>query len=138
LSELVRLSLAIEQSLLERLEELMRDHGYRNRSEFVRDLIRDRLVEEAWAGDRETLATVTLVYDHQQRQLSERLTHLQHHHHGAVLATTHIHLGERLCAEMIMVRGNASELRQMASELQREKGVLHAALSMSSVGGELV
>ena len=137
MSDLVRLSLSIERSLLDRLEALMRARGYTNRSEFVRDLIRDRLVEESWTGDREALATVTLVYDHHQRQLSERLTDLQHHHHGVVLATTHIHLDERLCAEMIMVRGEASELRQMAAELQRQKGVLHAALSMSATGAEL-
>ena len=137
MSDLVRLSLSIEQSLLERLEAVMHAHGYANRSEFVRDLVRDRLVEESWADDAEALGTVTLIYDHHQHQLAERLMDLQHHHHGAVLATTHIHLDERLCAEMIMVRGRASELRELASELQKQKGVLHAALSMSATGGEL-
>ena len=137
MSDLVRLSLSIEQRLLDRLEAVMCAHGYVNRSEFIRDLVRDRLVEESWAHDAEALGTITLVYDHHQHQLSERLTDLQHHHHGAVLATTHIHLDERLCAEMIMVRGRASELRELANELQKQRGVLHAALSMSATGREL-
>ena len=134
MSDLVRLSLSMEQPLLERLERLAAERGYTNRSEFMRDLIRDRLVQEEWTTNQETLGTVTLVYDHHASDLSKRLIHLQHQHHGRVLAGTHVHLDRRLCAEMIMVRGRARDIRHLADRLGREKGVLHAKLSVSSSG----
>jgi CopG family nickel-responsive transcriptional regulator len=134
---LVRVSISLERPLYERLERLRRAARARNRSEFVRKLVRDRLVEQEWEGNEEALGTVTLVYDHERRQLSGKLTHLQHHHTGTVLAATHVHLDKHLCAEMIMLRGRAAEIRRLADELRQQKGVLHAALSMSSTGKKL-
>lgn len=137
MSDLVRLSLAIEKPLYDRLEELVHQSGYANRSEFVRDLIRNRLVEREWEADHEVVGTITLVYDHETRELNRKLTHVQHHHHDVVLATTHVHLNERLCAEMILVRGRAGTARHLADELGQQKGVLHASLSLSSTGADL-
>ena len=94
-------------------------------------------MEGEWAKDEEVLGTVTLVYAHHHRQLSEKLTHLQHHHHHAVLVTTHVHLTRDVCAEVILVRAKASHVRQLADTLRRQKGVLHAELSMSSTGKTL-
>lgn len=132
-----RLSFSIETPLVERLEQLVAESGYANRSEYIRDMIRERLVEREWEADREALGAVTLIYDHHQRRLTERLTELQHHHHGHVLVTTHVHLDERLCAEVIMIRGRASDIRSLADQLRSQKGVLHGALSMSSTGKRL-
>ncbi|KAA0209703.1 nickel-responsive transcriptional regulator NikR, partial [bacterium] len=119
MSDLVRLSLSIERPLYEQLERLAAHGEFANRSEFVRGMIRDRLVHEAWQGDGEALATITLVYDHHQRQLTEKLVELQHTHHSAVLAATHVHLDEHLCAEMIMVRGAPGEIRHLADHMRR-------------------
>jgi CopG family nickel-responsive transcriptional regulator len=135
--DLERLSFTIEKPLLGRLEKLMRRGRSRNRSEFIRDLIRSRLVEAQWEKDEEALGTVTLIYDHDTRQLSDKLTALQHEHHHAILATTHVHLDHHLCAEMIMVRGRALILRELAEQLGQQKGVLHSQLSMSSTGKQL-
>jgi len=132
-----RLSFSLEAPLLERLERLVRDGRYANRSEFIRDLIRDRLVAQEWELNEEALGTITLVYDHHARELNRKLLDLQHDHHGAVLASTHVHLDPHLCAEMIMVRGSAEHLRQLADLLRQQKGVLHATLSMSSTGRRL-
>lgn len=137
MSELVRVSFSIEQPLYERLEQLVQDSGYSNRSEYIRDLVRNRLVERQWAHDAEVVGTITLIYDHESRQLSRKLTHLQHHHHRQVMATTHVHLNERLCAEMILVRGHAGEIRELADALGQQKGVFHASLSISSTGEDL-
>jgi len=137
MSDLVRVSLSIEAPLFERLEEMVKEEGYDNRSEFIRDLIRDRLVQEQWESTQESLGTVTLIYDHHARGLSERLTDLQHHFHGAVLATTHIHLDSRFCAEMIMLRGQAGRIKELTDQMKREKGVLHAKLAVSSTGTAL-
>ncbi|MCD6405210.1 MAG: nickel-responsive transcriptional regulator NikR [Planctomycetes bacterium] len=137
MSELVRLSFSIEKPLLERFERIRRASRYTNRSEFVRDMLRDRLVEQQWEGDEEVLGTVTLVYNHHFRRLSEKLTDLQHGFHSVVLATTHVHLDKRMCAEMILCRGRPKEIRQIADLLRQQKGVLHAVLSMSSTGKHL-
>jgi CopG family nickel-responsive transcriptional regulator len=137
MSELVRLSLSIEKSLAEKLEGLVRRSGYTNRSEFVRDMIRDRLVQKEWEKDREVLGTITLIYDHHARRLSERLIDLQHDHHREILVTTHVHLSHDLCAEVILVRARASHVQELADTLGRQKGVFHCDLSTSSTGASL-
>lgn len=137
MADLERLSISIEQPLLDRLEVMIRESGYTNRSEYIRDLIRNRIVKEEWERNEEALGTITLLYDHHQRGLSDRLTDLQHDHHHAILATTHLHLDHHLCAEMIMVRGRASMIRKLADGMRKEKGVLHAELSLSSTGKRL-
>jgi len=137
MSHLVRTSIAIEKPLYDQLERLVQSSGYRNRSEFVRDMIRERLVQRQWARDREVLGTITLVYDHHRRKLPEKLIDLQHHHHTHVLVTTHVHLSHDLCAEVILVRGRASLVRALADAMHRQKGVLTAELSMSGTGAGL-
>lgn len=137
MAELERLSFTIEQPLLKRMERLMRRGRFKNRSEFIRDLIRSRLVETEWEENSEALGTITLIYDHDTRKLSDKLTSLQHKHHDAVLATTHVHLDNHLCAEMIMVKGRARAIRELADTLGQQKGVLHADLTMSSTGKQL-
>mgnify|MGYP000493729734 CR=1 FL=1 len=137
MGDLARLSFSLEQPLLERLEALRRETGYANRSEFLRDLIRARLVDRAWERDEEAVGTITLVYDHHARGLTDKLTDLQHDHHEVILATTHVHLDHHRCVEVILVRGRAARIRAIADGLKRHKGVLHGELSMSSTGREL-
>ncbi len=137
MSKLVRQSFSIEETLNRKMEKLLKQGSFTNRSEFIRDLIRSRLVELEWEKDSEALGTITLVYDHHQRQLSDRLTSIQHKHHHEVLATTHVHLDNHLCAEMIMVKGRAKMIRDMADAIGQQKGVLHSSLSMSSTGKQL-
>jgi len=115
----------------------MQDGHRTNRSEFIRDMIREQLVAAEWAADADVVGTITLIYDHHARNLADRLTDLQHHHHEAVLATTHVHLDAHRCAEMILVRGRAAEIREIADLLRGQKGVLHASLSFGSTGRTL-
>lgn len=138
MSDLVRFTVSIEKSLFDKLEKLVSDSDYRNRSEFVRDLVRDYLVEQEWQTDKTLLGTISLLYDHHARGLSERLIHQQHHFAGKVLATTHVHLDEHLCAEMIMVRGPGKEIKALADRVRREKGVLHANLAGGTTGASLL
>ena len=132
--DLERLSFSLERPLLERLEQLRAEAGYGNRSEFLRDMIRGRLVDRAWESDEEAVGTITLVYDHHARRLNEKLTDLQHDHHEVILATTHVHLDHHHCVEVILVRGRAGRIRAVADALKKQKGVLHGGLSMSSTG----
>jgi CopG family nickel-responsive transcriptional regulator len=138
MAELERLSFSIEPSLAAKLEKLVKISGYGNRSEYIRDMIRDRLVREEWEHRRgNVIGTITMVYDHHARHLSEKLTDIQHDHHGLVLATTHVHLDHDLCAEMIMMRGPAARLRELADRIRQQKGVLHAELAIGSTGKDL-
>lgn len=137
MSELVRLSVSIDKPLYGQLEKIVRTSGYQNRSEFLRDLVRDRLVRKQWDSNQEVVGTVTLVYDHHSRQLSDRLTHLAHDHHDVILSTTHVHLDRSMCAEVIIVKGLARRIEKLADLLGKQKGVLHSALSMSSIGKDL-
>ncbi len=138
MSALTRLSMSLEKSLAQRLERLVQASRYTNRSEYIRDLIRERLVQQEWADEQhEVIGTITLVYDHQARQLADRLIEIQHDHHACVLATTHVHLSHERCAEMIMVRGAAARVRALADQLRQQRGVLHSNLAMSSTGERL-
>lgn len=137
MSDLVRVSFSLEQRLSDQLEDLVARSDYQNRSEFIRDLIRDRLVADEWEDEDEALGVITLVFNHHQRQLSDKLTDVQHEHHEEVLAATHVHLTRELCAEMIMVRGKPSVIRHLANHLKQQKGVLHANLSIGSTGVRL-
>lgn len=134
MSDLMRVSITLEDTLYEEMERLMKSAGYNNRSEFIRDLLRERLVKDAWKRNEEALGTITMLYDHERRELSGKIVHLQHHYHDAILATTHVHLSHDLCAEMIMVRGSAERIETLAEGFRREKGVLHVAVAMSSTG----
>ena len=138
MSDLVRLSISLEKGLAQRLEHLVRGSRYTNRSEFVRDLVRQRLVQEQWSDARQpVVATVTLVYDHHARELLDRLVDIQHHFEDHILASTHVHLSHELCAEMIMVRGKPARIRELADELRQQRGVLHATLGMATTGEAL-
>lgn len=138
MEKVTRFSVSLEQSLFRKFEGLVRKHRYTNRSEYIRDLVRSKLVEGEWAeGSTAVLGTLTLIYDHHAYEISEKLTELQHHHHKTVLATTHVHLDAHLCAEMIMMRGKASELKEIADLAGQQRGVLHSTLSLSTVGREL-
>jgi len=104
--EIVRFGVSMEKSLLKSFDELILRKGYTNRSEAVRDLIRDRLVEEEWrGGEKEMIGTITLVYNHHTRGLSDTLTDLQHHFHELIISTMHLHLDEENCLEVLAVKG---------------------------------
>jgi CopG family nickel-responsive transcriptional regulator len=138
MSDLVRISMSLKPGLARQLDRLADSQHYDNRSEFVRDLIRERLVAHQWRDSRQlVLGTITLVYDHHAPELLDRLVAIQHRHTQRVLAATHVHLSHALCAEMIMVRGKPGQIRALADEMRRERGVLHASLSMTTTGAAL-
>lgn len=132
---LARFGVSIDGRLLEQFDRLLSRRGYRNRSEAIRDLIRDRLVVEEWSsGSREVVGTLTLIYDHHTRELQARMTELQHRHHAHVLSTLHVHLDHHNCLEVLVVRGRPREIRALADGLLSLKGVKHGQLAASSTG----
>jgi CopG family nickel-responsive transcriptional regulator len=138
MGELSRIGVAIDSDLLARFDDLIARRGYTNRSEAFRDLIRDELVEEAWESpERKVVGTVSIVYDHHVRQLSDRLTDLQHEFFHHVLSTLHVHLDHDHCLEVLVVRGKAEEVKKLADTLIATKGVKHGRLTITTSGAEL-
>ena len=136
MSELTRISISLEDGLLEAFDRRNSAKGYATRSEAIRDLIRDRLIaEEAKQTRGEQVAVLTLVYDHHARELAAKLIDKQHHHHDLVVSSLHVHLGERHCLEVSVLRGSAHEVRHLGEELLSTKGVLHGELTFTSGEG---
>ena len=134
MSGLTRVSLSMEENLLEKRETLAAESGYQNRSEFIRDLVRERLIHTEWQVGQDVLGTLTVIYCHHQRGLTEKLVNLQHHWGGSVLTATHVHLSHEICAEMIMVKGPGEAVTGLVNAIKRERGVLHVSLGMGSTG----
>jgi CopG family nickel-responsive transcriptional regulator len=121
---LVRFSVAIGGDLLQKFDRYREEHRYPNRSEAVRGLMRDALIEEVIdREDSEAMGVITLIYDHHAGRIAERLTELQHEHLDRVVTTTHVHLDERRCLEVILLRGPAGHVRGLADKLIGTKGV---------------
>ena len=138
MGELSRIGVAIDADLLKKFDALIESRGYTNRSEAFRDLIRDELVEQAWESpDRKVVGTVSIVYDHHVRMLSDKLTDLQHDFFPHILSTLHVHLDHDHCLEVLVVRGKAREVKHLADTLISTKGVMHGRLTISTSGAEL-
>ena len=132
---LKRFSISLEEKLLDIFDEHIKTRSYSNRSEAIRDLIRNALVEEEWATEnQETVGTVSLVYDHHTRDLSDKLTEHQHSHHDAIVSAMHVHLDAHHCLEVVVVRGTASKVKRLADELIGTKGVKHGKLVTTTTG----
>ena len=138
MSELSRIGVAIDSDLLEKFDRLIAARGYTNRSEAFRDLIREELVDTASEQpDLEVVGTVTLVYDHHVRMLSDKLTDMQHEHYHHILSTLHVHLDHDHCLEVLVVRGRVSEVQKIADALTSAKGVKHGRLTITTSGAGL-
>jgi len=134
---LIRFSVSMDEQLLAQFDEYLGRRGYSNRSEAVRDLIRKVLVNEEWEQDSEVVGVVTLVYNHHQPQLQEKITELQHEYHHQITSTTHVHMDHHNCLEVTIVKGRASQVRELAEKLIALRGVKNGNLTMSSTGGHL-
>ena len=126
--DLVRFGVAMDGDLLQRFDEHIGAKGYANRSEALRDLVRADLVNAHLKRDGLAVATLTLVYDHHVRELSEKLTDMQHDLGEHVVSTLHVHLDHDHCLEVIVLRGPAALIQSAANRLLATKGVEHGQL----------
>lgn len=132
-----RFSVSLDEKLLEQLDSFIELRGYGSRSEAVRDLIRKEFVQEEWQQDGEVAGVITIVYNHHQPQLQEKITEIQHHFYFLITSTTHVHMEHHNCLEVIIVKGAASSIRELAATISALRGVKNGNLSMSSTGKEL-
>jgi len=139
MSDLVRFGVSIDGQLVKKFDALVGKKGYKTRSEAIRDLIRDQLVEEEWeGGDADTVGTITLVYNHHTRELDHALTDMQHKSFHQIISALHVHLDAHNCLEVLVVRGKSGDIRRIADRLIGTRGVKHGKLTMTTTGKELV
>jgi len=133
-----RFSVSIETALLRAFDNYLRQAGYTTRSEGIRDLIRARIVEREWQDPRaEVVGIITLVYDHHKRELTDKLTDMQHKFLKEIISTTHIHLDRHNCLEVVIVRGRANRISKIANTLISTTGVKHGRLMTTTTGRSL-
>jgi len=129
-----RITITIDDELLETVDRLVKDRGYQGRSEAVRELLRESASRhQAKEGRAPCVATLSYVFDHNTRDLSNRLTHQQHDHHELGIATTYIHFDHDSCLEVSILRGAADKVRKFADSLTTQRGVRHAYLHLIPV-----
>ncbi len=131
---IARISISLEEALLERFDRLVAAEGYPTRSEAVKALMREALVQKEWTRGREVAGAITLVYDHHRRSLVNRMLDVQHDFGAVVVATQHVHLNHHTCLEVVTVRGRVRRIRELVSALKSVKGLKHCALVMTSAG----
>ncbi len=130
-----RFGISLDSSLLKSFDRHIAKKRYVNRSEAIRDLIRDSLVREEWEyGEKETVGAITIVYSHDTRELTDTLTDIQHNFHSSVVSSMHVHLDHHNCLEAIIVKGKGGEIKKIADRLIGTKGVKHGKLSLTTTG----
>jgi CopG family nickel-responsive transcriptional regulator len=134
---LIRFGISIPQKLSRQFDKYLKKKNYTSRSEAIRDLIRQALIQEEIEQNVEVVAVVSLLYNHHKRELSERLIELQHSKNQIVLSSTHIHLDHHNCIEVIIMRGLSQDVKRLADTLIATKGVKHGTIEMSSTGKNL-
>ncbi len=134
MSQVVRFGVSLEKELLDRFDKLIEEKDYSNRSEAIRDLIRENLVKKEWTKGKEIAGAITLVYDHHKRELVNTLTDIQHDFHRLIISTQHIHLDHNNCLEIVVVRGKPKEVEKLSQKMRSTKGVKHGSLTMTTTG----
>ena len=135
MEKVVRFSVSLENNLMKEFSRFMNKNGYKNRSKAIGDLIRKALLEEEWKAKKgKIFAVITLVYDHEVPDLLENLTHVQHDFLKEVLFSSHVHLNEQNCMEIITVHGTVNKINQFKKNLTNYKGVKFVEVVPVSTG----
>jgi CopG family nickel-responsive transcriptional regulator len=135
---IARFGVSLNRSLLKELDRMVREKGYRNRSQAISDMVRDHLVEHRQEmPDGEVAGTITLVYDHHRTHVQETLTNLQHKQVATIISSLHVHLDHDNCLEVLVLRGRASVVRSVAEHLIPVRGVKHGKLTLTTTGQDI-
>ena len=134
MSEIIRFGVSLEESLLDNFNKLIKRRKYTNRSEAIRDLIRQELLKKELEEDREVAGAITYIYDHHQRDLLNKIIDVQHDHQEIIQSSQHIHLDHHNCLEIVAVKGNFKMVNKLADTIKALKGVKHGSLRVSGIG----
>ncbi|MGZ3634972.1 MAG: nickel-responsive transcriptional regulator NikR [Syntrophales bacterium] len=134
MSKIIRFGVSLDEALLHNFDNLIKRRKYTNRSEAIRDLIRQELLKKDLEEDREVAGAITFIYDHHQRDLLNKIIDVQHDHQYIIQSSQHIHLDHHNCLEIVAVKGNSGKVKKLADTLKALKGVKHGSLSVSGTG----
>jgi CopG family nickel-responsive transcriptional regulator len=137
MSKLIRFGVSIDANLVKKFDDLIKRENYSNRSESIRDLIREKLIKKEWMSGTSVAGTITLVYDHHKRELLNVLADIQHDFYHLIISSQHVHLDHNNCLEIIIVKGRPKEIQDLANRLKAIKGVKHGQLTTATTGKEL-
>lgn len=137
--KIIRFGVSVPEELLEKFDQIIAEKGYVNRSEAIRDLMRDFIVRHEWEeGDKEVAGTITMLYNHDEADVVKELLDLQHDYINEIISSIHVHMDEHNCLEVVIVKGKAKRIKEIADRLLSLKGVKHGKLVMTGTGKELV
>jgi CopG family nickel-responsive transcriptional regulator len=135
----IRFGVSLDSELLDKFDQHCEERSYQTRSEAIRDLIRNTLVQREWEQAEGDLAgTLTLVYDHHKSGLSQKLTEVQHESHEVIQSSLHVHLDHHNCLEVIILKGDAETIKELGQKLISTKGVKHGNLALTTTGRDLI
>jgi CopG family nickel-responsive transcriptional regulator len=134
---LKRFTISLDEKLLAQFDAAIKQRKYVNRSEAIRDLIRSAFIEEEWQADKDVVGVISMVYDHHQSKLQEKVTEIQHEYHHQIVSATHIHMDHHNCLEVVIVKGKAGSINELADRLRSLRGVRNCKMAMSSTGKDL-
>jgi len=134
MSETIRFGISLRNNLLDNFDRLIKRRKYTNRSEAIRDLIRQELLKQDWEKSQEVAGAITYIYDHHQRDLLNKIIDVQHDQRNIIQSSQHIHIDHHICLEIVAVKGCSSKVRKLADTLKALKGVTRGSLSISSIG----
>ena len=134
MSDIVRFGISLESELLDNFDSLIKRRKYSNRSEAIRDLVRQELLKKDLEEDREVAGAIIFIYDHHQRNLLNKIIDVQHDYQDIIQSSQHIHLDHHNCLEIVAVKGNSKMVNKLSDTLRALKGVMHGSLSMSRTG----
>jgi len=135
----IRFGISLDSDLLEKFDRLCQERNYPTRSEAIRDLIRNELVQEEWQDENQEVAgTLTLVYDHHQSDLAQKMIEIQHSALEVIISTLHVHIDHRNCMEVLVLKGAVRDINDISRRLTSTRGIKHGKLSLSTTGKDLI
>jgi len=133
MSDLIRFGVSLGKELLIKFDKHIKKNNYATRSKAIEDLIRNELIKREWVEDKNTAGSITLVYNHHKRDLTNKLTNIQHQFHKMIIASQHIHLDHDNCLEILVVKGKPVEIETLCNKLKSIKGIKHGSFALATV-----
>jgi len=137
MSKVSRITISLEETLLENFEKYLNENGFPSRSEGIKHLMRNALVEQDWKKGTNVAGTISLVYDHHKSGVMEKLVDVQHQFESLVVCTQHVHLDHHNCMEVLVLKGDAGDIRDLFTKIKSIKGLKHSSVMMGTTGGNL-
>lgn len=134
MTDLIRFGISIEKELSDKFDRFIKEKNYTNRSEAIRDLIRETFVKEAWRQNKNVSGAINMVYDHHQRELVDKIIGIQHDFSRFIISSQHVHLNHHDCLEIVVVKGTSKDIQKLADRLKSIKGVKHVNLAIAAAG----